>query len=273
MRRGDAFSLPRPRNNRTLKHGDSVGRKEKKRQGSPVRRVVMGSLVACLFVAIVIGGRSLVHSVNEWTEIQQITIVGLDRLSREEVMTKMNLRQHSSLWSIDIDLLVDQVEAHPWIRSIAVDRVFPHSLAVQVEERQPAAVLAASKKGYFLDMEGYLLPSETAKANEALPVLAGMAPKFFHEHIDESHRRAKQGIHLASLLSEHFSGRPRVNMAHSHTTTIDLPRIRVQFGQEAEQQWKRFLVLYPSVQEVIARQSQEVDLRFSQKVILRKRTL
>ena len=35
----------------------------------------------------------------------------------------------------------------------------------------------------------------------------------------------------------------------------------------------KFLVLYPTVKETIERQSQEVDLRFSQKVILRKRTL
>ncbi len=273
MRRGDTLSLPRPRNNRTLKHGASVGRNDKKGKTSPVRRVVLGSLLACLIVAVVIGGRSALHSVNEWTEIQQITIVGLDRLSREEVITKMNLSKNSSLWSIDVAHLIGQVETHPWVRSITVDRVFPHSLAVQVEERQPAAVLAASKETYFLDKEGYLLPGESAKANEALPVLAGMAPKFFDEHGDESHRRAKQGIHLASLLSEHFSGRPRVNVAHEHTTIIDLPRLRVQFGQEAEQQWKRFLVLYPSVKDVIGRQSQEVDLRYSQKVILRKRTL
>jgi hypothetical protein len=64
-----------------------------------------------------------------------------------------------------------------------------------------------------------------------------------------------------------------VNVAHAHTTIVDLPRIRFQFGQEAERQWQRFLVLYPTVKEVIGRQSQEVDLRFTQKVILRKRTL
>lgn len=269
----DAFSSQRPRSNRPLKRGDSVGRKEKKRKHSPVRRVVVGSLLACLIVAIVIGGRSVVESVNEWTEIKQITILGLDRLSREEIITKLNLPPDSSLWSIDIDHLSGQLETHPWIRSITFDRVFPHSLAVQVEERQPAAVLDASKNGYLLDAEGHLLPGETAKASQALPVLEGISSKFFNEHLDESHRRAKQGIYLAELLSEHFSGRPRVNVAYAHTTIVDLPRIRFQFGQEAERQWQRFLVLYPTLKEVLGRQSQEVDLRFAQKVILRKRTL
>jgi len=270
---GEAFSSKQPRKNRPLKRGDSLGKKEKLRKKSPVRRVVVGSLLACLIVIVMIGGRSAVRSVNEWTKIQQLTILGLDHLSREEVTVQLNLSPDSSLWSIDIDHLSDQLEAHPWIRSITFDRVFPHSLAVQVEERQPAAVLGASKKGFFLDEEGHLLPGETGKASQGLPVLEGISSQFFNEHLDESHRRAKQGIHLAELLSEHFSGRPRVNVAHAHTTVVDLPRIRVQFGQEPERQWERFLVLYPTVKDTIERQSKEVDLRFSQKVILRKRTL
>ena len=58
---------------------------------------------------------------------------------------------------------------------------------MQVEERQPAAVLDASKNGYFLDAEGYLLPGETVKVSQGLPVLEGISTKFFHEHLDESY--------------------------------------------------------------------------------------
>ena len=270
---GEAVSSQQPRKNRPLTRGESFGKKEKLRKKSPLRRVVVGSMFVCLIVMIMIGGRSAVRSVNEWTEIQQLTILGLDRLSREEIIAKLNLPTHSSLWSIDTADLSEQLEVHPWIRSVTFDRVLPHSLIVQVEERQPAAVLRASKESFFLDAEGFLLPGETAKAGQALPVLEGMTLKFFSQQKDESHRRAKHGIHLAELLSERFSGRPKVNVAHAHTTIVDLPLIRVQFGREADRQWERFLVLYPTVKETIERQSQEVDLRFSQKVILRKRTL
>ncbi|MDH5429910.1 MAG: FtsQ-type POTRA domain-containing protein [Nitrospirota bacterium] len=269
----DILSSKQPRKNRPLKRGDGVRRSEKIRKTSPIRRVVMGSLLAGLIVGVVIGGRTAIRSVNAWTKIQQVTIVGLERLSREEITAELNLPSDSSLWSIDMDQLKGQLEAHPWIRSVTFDRVLPHSLIVQVEERQPAALLRAAKATYFLDGEGHLLPGETTKAGEALPVLEGMTSKFFTQHQDESHRRAKQGIHLAELLSERFPGRPTVNVAHPHTTIVDLPRFRFQFGQEVDQQWERFLVLYPTVKDAIERQSQEVDLRFSQKVILRKRTL
>jgi cell division protein FtsQ len=273
MRWGEDFSSKQPRKNRPAQRGDILARKEKTRRASPFRRVVVGSLVACLIVMVMIGGRSVVRWVNDWTEIQQLTVLGLDHLSREEIIMKLDLPQPSSLWSIDPALLTEQLEAHPWIRSVTFDRVFPHSLVVQVEERRPAAVLEALGKGYFLDVDGYVLPVEIAEASRGLPVLEGMTVKFLTQHEDEGHRRAKQGIHLAALLSERFSGRPRVNVAHAHTTIIDLPRIRIQFGLEAERQWERFLVLYPTVKDMLERQSQEVDLRFSQKVILRKRTL
>lgn len=268
----DDFPSQQPRKNRPLKSGESFGRKEKSHKSSPFRRVVVGSLLACLIVGLMIGGRSAVRWVNEWTKIQEVTVLGLDRLSREEIIATLNLSPESSLWSIDIDHLSGQLQGHPWIRSITFDRVFPHSLAVQVAERHPAAVLDAAKKDYFLDMEGHLLPGETGKASQSLPVVEGLTSKFFTEHEEEGHRRAKQGIYLAELVSQRFPGQPRVNVAHAHTTVVDFPRIRFQFGQESEQQWQRFLVLYPTVKDTIGRQSQEVDLRFAQKVILRKRT-
>ena len=270
---GEMFLSNPHRKNRTLKRGDATRKKEPTRKKSPVRRVVVGGLLACFLVLLIIGGQSAVQSVNEWTKIQQLNILGLDRLTREEITTQLNLSPDSSLWSIDMDQLSDQLEDHPWIRSVTFERVLPHSLIVQVEERRPAGVLRASKQSYLLDADGFLLPGESAKAGQALPVLEGMTSKFFSQQQDESHRRAKQGIHLAELMAEYFSGRPNVNVAHAHTTIVDLPRIRVQFGQEPDRQWERFLVLYPTIKETVEKQSQEVDLRFSQKVILRKRTL
>ena len=270
---GNALSSKPPRKNRPLKRGEVLGKKEKLRKRSPLRRVVVGSLLACVLVVITIGGRSAIQAVKEWTKIQHVTIVGLDRLSRDEITAQLNLSPDSSLWSIDTNQLAEQLQMHSWIRVATFDRVLPNSLIVQVEEREPAAVLRASKQTYFLDVEGHLLPGKVTKAGQALPVLEGLTSKGFSQQQEESHRRAKQGIHLAELLSAHFSGRATVNVAQAHTTIVDLPRIRVQFGQQADQQWDRFLMLYPTIKETIEKQSQEVDLRYSQKVILRKRTI
>jgi cell division septal protein FtsQ len=270
---GESFSSTRPRKNRPLKKGEAFGNARKERKKTPVKRVLMGGALACLIVVLLVGGRQVIRWAGEWTEIQQITVVGLDRVSREEIITRLALPPQTSLLSVEPDLLSTRLESHPWIGSVAFDRVFPHSLVVQVSERQPAAVLGSSKEPYFLDAEGYLLPAGKTQEGATLPIVEGVTSKFMTQNEAEGHRRAKQGIHIAELLSQQFPGRPRIDVSNPHTTIVDLPDVRFQFGREVEDQWQRFLVLYPTVKTAIEGRSQEVDLRFAQKVIFRKRTL
>jgi cell division septal protein FtsQ len=270
---GEKLSAKRPRKNRPLKKGEAFGNAIKGQKKSRVRRVIVGSALACLMVVIVVAGRQVIKWAGEWTEIQQITVLGLDRVSREEIVTRLALPPHTSLLSVEPDQLATRVESHPWIGSVAFDRVFPHSLVVQVSERQPAAVLGSSSEPYLLDAEGFLLPKGKPQEGSTLPIVEGVTSKFMTQNEAEGHRRAKQGIHIAGLLSQRFSGRPRIDVSKPHTTTVDLPNVRFQFGREVEDQWQRFLVLYPTVKTEVEGRSQEVDLRFAQKVIFRKRTL
>ena len=154
MGSGEPFSSKRPRQNRILKRGESFGTARKSRKKSPVRRVVVGTVLASLLAVGIAGGSSMLERLTEWTEIQQITIVGLERIPREEILTRLALPAHSSLLSMEPDVLSSRLETHPWVHSVAFDRVFPHSLVIEVSERQPVAVLGSSTDGYFLDVDG-----------------------------------------------------------------------------------------------------------------------
>ena len=271
---GESLNTKRPRKNRPLKKAGGPGKAKSPSTALKVRRVVIGGVLACLIVVVVVvGGRQVIRWADEWTEIQQITIVGLDRVTRDEILTRLDLPPQTGLFSVDPELLATRLDSHPWIGSVAFERVFPHSLVIQVTERQPAAVFGSPTEPYFLDAEGYLLPKGKALAGTTLPIVDGVTSKFMTQHEAEGHRRAKEGIHIAELLSQQFSGRPRIDVSQPHTTIVDLPNVRFQFGREVEDQWQRFLVLYPTVKDKIEGRSQEVDLRFAQKVIFRKRTL
>lgn len=269
---GEPFSTNRPRKNRPLKKGDTCGNAVQRQKTLQIHRVVRGSILAGLIVVLVVGGRYVSRWAGEWTAIQQITVVGLDRVSRKAILTRLALPPHSSLLGFNSDLYTARLQAHPWIGAVAFDRVFPHSLVIQVSERQPAAVLGSSKELFFLDAEGYLLPGRKKREGATLPIVEGVTSTFIAQNEAEGHRRAKQGIHIAGLLSQRFAGRPRINIAQPFMTIVDFPKVRFQFGREAEDQWQRFLVLYPTVKTEMESRSQEVDLRFAQKVIFRKRT-
>ena len=270
---GESLNTKRPRKNRPLKKTVGSGKAKSSSTALRVRRVVIGGVLACLIVVVAVGGRQVMRWADEWTEIQQITVVGLDRVTRDEILTRLDLAPQTSLFSVDSELLATRLESHPWIGSVAFERVLPHSLVIQVTERQPAAVFGSPTEPYYLDAEGYLLPKGKVQAGTTLPIVDGVTSAFMTQHQAEGHRRAKQGIYIAALLSQQFSGRPRIDVSQPHTTIVDLPNVRFQFGREVEDQWQRFLVLYPTVKDKIEGRSQEVDLRFAQKVIFRKRTL
>lgn len=271
---GEKFSTNRPRKNRPLKQGDPGVRVRQRHKPSRVRRVLKVSIVTGLLVMIVIAGRGVSRWAGEWTEIQQITVVGLDRVSREEVLSRLALPPQANLISFDADLLTTRLTSHPWIASVTFDRVFPNAVIVQVSERQPAAVIGTSStEPYFLDVEGYVLPGRIKEENGTLPIVEGVSSRFLAQNSAEGHQRAKQGIHIANLLAQQFPGRPRVDVSDPYTIIVDLPNFRFHFGRDVEDQWQRFLVLYPTVKTEIIGRSQEVDLRFAQKIIFRKRTL
>ena len=262
----------KPRKNRMLKSRRSFQPISKRRKKSPLRRVVVGSLLACVLVLSLLAGPSIINQLTVWTELQQISVLGLERVTREEVIQRLQLGTQQSLLTLDTYALASRVHSHPWIGSVTFDRVFPHSLVVHVDERRPAAVLGKAPSSFYLDVEGFLLPKERKERERRLPIVEGMTERAFQKDEREGQRRAKRGIHIAQLLSQEFSGRPRINVSSAHTTVVDFPRVRFQFGQDVEPQWERFLVLYPTIKKEMDRQSQEVDLRFSQKIILRKRT-
>lgn len=125
----------------------------------------------------------------------------------------------------------------------------------------------------MLDATGHVLPGQVGAEAKRLPVVEGLTAQAVTALGVEGHPRARQGIWIAHLLAQYFSGRPEVNVSEPYTTVVDLPQVRFQFGKNVEEQWQRFLVLYPTIKQEMDSQAQEVDLRFAQKVILRKRTL
>ncbi|HSF10276.1 MAG TPA: FtsQ-type POTRA domain-containing protein, partial [Nitrospirales bacterium] len=110
---GESLNTKRPRKNRPLKKTGGPGKAKSSSTALRLRRVVIGGALACLIVVVVVGGRQVMRWADEWTEIQQITVVGLDRVTRDEILTKLDLAPQTSLFSVDSELLATRLESHP----------------------------------------------------------------------------------------------------------------------------------------------------------------
>lgn len=209
--------------------------------------------------------------VSSWTTLQQVTVLGLDRVRREEVVGLLNLPGDVSLLSLRTEPLISRLEGHPWISSASVDRVFPDTLAIRITERQPVAILQSSDGVHLLDDEGYLLSAIPAHPLPSFPVVQGLSPSAFQENVDDVRDQARQAIQVAKVITQDMDGVPTIRVTPRATFVADLPKARFQIGSAFDDQWKRFRALYPSIQDRMQATSKEIDLRYPGKIILRER--
>ncbi len=231
--------------------------------------VLTGVVVVCV---VAFWGFERVESVlTSLTSVEQVSIVGLKTLQRDEILSELSLTPSTSLFDIQPDVIIADLETHPWIGMASVQRVFPHTLAIRIVEREAAAILQSSKAQYLLDDQAHILTVVDGNQNPDLPRLRG-APSIFPAPKNEAiQQQVRDGIRVAYLLSETFHEVPTVNVEKAAMIVADLHDLRFQFSDSIDSQWKRFQALYPSIQDEIANEATEIDLRYAGKVILRKR--
>src|SRR5207253_8084133 len=106
-------------------------------------------------------------------QIKTVEVSGGGKLSKEEVLALLERHGGRGLISVDIDRLQRTLERRPWIQQAAIRRVFPDMLAVEVKEREPAAVLRAGGRDLLIGEDGALIVDASQGTYEGFPVLTG----------------------------------------------------------------------------------------------------
>lgn len=157
-------------------------KRKKRRIHCPKRaksyKVFILPFLIMLFIAGLIPGvryLSKVWDKWEYLEIRQINIEGNNRISMEQIKDWCGIRKGMNILSLDIDSIADIAEEQPWIRYLEVERRFPGSVSIKVEESTPVAVWEDDGKSFFLDEFGILLEEIDDKEIPflGLPVLTG----------------------------------------------------------------------------------------------------
>lgn len=214
--------------------------------------------------------------IRKWFAIQAVTVRGLDRVTRQEILDRLSLKEDATLFSVHPQELADRLTAHPWIKAAEIRRVPLHELQVTVAERKPAAVVRMASGGLLTDDEGHVLSKLEGGDEPTLPLLTGVDSQRLL-HGDPAARSAtKAGIDLASLVAQTLGGRVEVDVGNPANLVASVRGVRFQFGRSpVEEQWERFRKVRPALRSVSfdgdGRGPGEIDLRYSGRVIVRER--
>jgi cell division protein FtsQ len=210
-----------------------------------------------------------------WFEIREVRVTGLRAVTRDEVLGRLRIDPRATLLSVSPAQLEERVAAHPWIKTVAVSRLPLHVLSVDVAERRPAALLKAPSSTLLVDEEGLvlaMLPPQAEEAYAALPVVTGVDPKQLLLGEAKPRQAAQQGIRLAGLLAGSGEGRPEVDVSDPEHAIAYLKGMRLRFGAgPLDEQWERYRAVEPVRRTGSGKGSPDIDLRFSDKVIVRER--
>ena len=150
--------------------------KQRRKRGLPRLKVLgygaLGTALAAVVAEVAVDCCTYLRS-SERFAVQAVDVVGLQRLSLEEIRRVSGLTLDISYFDIDVREVARRVEAMPRVRSATVEKQLPSHVTITVEEREPVAVVRTGQP-VEIDRFAVVLGPPTGKEPiTALPEIAG----------------------------------------------------------------------------------------------------
>ena len=224
-------------------------------------------------------GLDLIAWADQFFEIQVTDVTVGRRVSRDEVLSLLDLEPERGLLSVDPEGLEQVLETHPWIRHAEVRRVFPKTLVVKIKEREPVALLRTEGKAFMLDREGAIISEESGGPDGLLPVLTGANYVDAVLGTPPAVQRLRAGIALAGLLDRSGAQLLEVDLQTPGDIVAYYSGLRLRFGEGALEEKvdryrrvsDRLLDRWGGKGGEAPGPGVEVDLRFRDRIIVRER--
>jgi cell division protein FtsQ len=145
--------------------------------GAIKRRFKVGWRVLSLLIVGVLSYTLQTAWLSPEYRISTIKVSGLQRLTEEEVLAKVNAIGMHSFAIVPEKIKAEISIAFPELRNVTVTLSFPASLEIRVVERQPMIAWQSKPALIWVDSEGYLFPPRGI-AGEILTIQADSLPTY-----------------------------------------------------------------------------------------------
>lgn len=206
--------------------------------------------------------------------VTRITVQGNQRMSRGEVLGLLDGLSGTSIVMTDLESWRQKLLMSPWVADASIRRMFPGTLAVAIEERQPIGIGRIKGTLYLIDKTGTVIDEFGPNyADLDLPIVDGLSPKGEEDQSMDQARAA-----LAGRLMSELARRPKlagqvsqIDVTDSRNAIVllkgDTALLRV--GDERfTERLQSYLDLMPALRERVP-DIDYVDLRFDERVYVR----
>jgi cell division protein FtsQ len=210
--------------------------------------------------------------------LSDVVVDGTRQADTTDVLRLAGLPDSAAMVDVDVRLVADRIQRHPWIRDAHVRRLPTGTLRIDVVERVPAVLVVGSdgRPTHYLDPDGHELPLSVGTGFD-VPLLRGAVPR-------AADTRAVEDPNLIELLQAIAGAAPEVDALVSEisfrpgdatvrtTPVTGHPSLTIRLGAGGyPEKLERLRAFYD--QAVLTRPGrpfQVIDLRYAGQVVTRE---
>lgn len=141
--------------------------------------IIGGAVALALVIASLAGVPALVHvqvakvAADAGFAVRNVRVTGTSRMDEQQVYARALAQRNQAMPDVDIARLREELRAIPWVKDARVSIQLPHTLAIDIVERTPHAVLEKPDRLVLIDASGVELEPVAADKAKGLLRLAG----------------------------------------------------------------------------------------------------
>lgn len=191
--------------------------------------------------------------------LENVFISGREKVSRQAILSSLGIPLHSPMVAFSSQETKERLEALPWVKKVRIEKHWPDSLFITLEEKKPLALWQNQGKTHLVDQNGDIIPEKNLKNFMYLPSING--PKAA-KHLPKLLKILSRFPDLKKrVVSATWIGNRRWNIYLQGKITLMLPEDRVH---EALERFSKYETTHNITKEVKNR----VDLRIPQRIII-----
>lgn len=179
--------------------------------------------------------------------ITDIKVEGNSRLSTEQIIASLPVHTGENVFATDLDGVVKELRTNPWVASVEAHRELPHTLAIEVHEHVPAAVVTLGGL-YLVDASGHPFKKAELAADDGagLPIITGLDRAAYSANPDGTAAQVRDALDALATWRDGNAERPSIGELHldthggltlvtyEHAIAIDLGDLDKQLPQRMQ---------------------------------------
>lgn len=224
-------------------------------------------MLSLLFV--VIGSILIMHS--SYFQIQEIQVIGNHQLDVEQIIKASGIEKGQNIFLIPGREIVTRLMNYVRIKGVKLERAFPDTLVIRVNERTGLALFPA-EEGKWIEVSRDGLILEVYQDNlPKLPLVEGIELQIQGKHVIMT-EELKDALTLFKTLVSLQEKMTQVSYREQDIQIQLMNGIQVVIGRAADPEQKgELLLLILANQQDQLKNIEHVDLRFDGKPFIRKK--